>query len=77
MLISVIFSFRNEEKVIPVLVDRLMLMMENFSEQLYEYELIFVNDASTDRSLETLLALREKNTQIKIINMSRSYGVTH
>ena len=76
MLISVIFSFRNEEKVIPVLVDRLMLMMENFSEQLYEYELIFVNDASTDRSLETLLALREKNTQIKIINMSRRFGVT-
>jgi dolichol-phosphate mannosyltransferase len=76
MLISVIFSFRNEEKVIPVLVDRLMLMMENSSEQLYEYELIFVNDASTDRSLETLLALREKNTQIKIINMSRRFGVT-
>ena len=55
MLISIVFSFRNEEKVIPALVERVVHVM-NMPDKAYEYELIFVNDASTDRSLETLLS---------------------
>lgn len=76
MLISMVFSFRNEEKVIPALVERVVHVMEHMLNKAYEYELIFVNDASTDRSLEALLALRERNQRIKIINMSRRFGVT-
>ncbi len=76
MIISIVFSFRNEEKVIPFLVERVVHVMESVLENTYEYELIFVNDASVDRSIETLLLLREKNKRIKIINMSRRFGVT-
>lgn len=76
MLISIVFSFRNEEKVIPALVERIARVMENVLENAYAYELIFVNDASSDRSLEALLMLRESNKCIKIINMSRRFGVT-
>jgi len=76
MLISIVFSFRNEEKVIPALVERVMHVMENVLGNAYEYELIFVNDASSDRSVETLLMLRERNKRIKVINMSRRFGVT-
>lgn len=76
MIISFVFSFRNEEKVIPFLVERVVHVMESVLENAYEYELIFVNDASVDRSIETLLLLREKNKRIKIINMSRRFGVT-
>lgn len=76
MLISIVFSFRNEEDVISALVKRAVQVMESALGNAYEYELIFVNDASTDRSLEKLLMLREENKRIKIINMSRRFGVT-
>jgi dolichol-phosphate mannosyltransferase len=75
MLVSIIFSFRNEEAALPELVKR----VENlFVEHLkgYKYELIFVNDDSTDKSLEILMGLRERNKNIKIINMARRFGVT-
>ncbi len=76
MLISVVFSFRNEETVLPELVERTVRVFENSFNESDQYELIFVNDASTDRSLDILLTLREKNKRIKIINMSRRFGVT-
>jgi glycosyltransferase involved in cell wall biosynthesis len=73
MLLSLVFSFKNEEKVLPELVRR----VENaLSKTAWDYEAIFVNDASTDASLELLLTMREKNNRIKIINMSRTFGVT-
>ncbi len=71
-LISVVFSFRNEAEVIPELVRRTVAILE----PLVRYELIFVNDASTDASLEILTMLRETNENIKILNMSRRFGVT-
>ena len=71
-LVSVVFSFRNEADNIPTLVSRLDRI---FASQPVEYELIFVNDDSTDRSLPILLAEREKNPRVKIVNMSRRFGV--
>ncbi|MCM8786313.1 MAG: glycosyltransferase family 2 protein, partial [Candidatus Omnitrophica bacterium] len=40
----------------------------------YEYEIIFVNDASTDNSLEILKKYAYKDKRIKIINLSRRFG---
>jgi glycosyltransferase involved in cell wall biosynthesis len=71
-LVSVVLSFRNEAENIPALVSRLAAV---FASQGVEYELLFVNDASTDRSLSVLLAERERNSRIKILNMSRRFGV--
>jgi glycosyltransferase involved in cell wall biosynthesis len=71
-LVSVVFSFRNEADNIPTLVARLDRM---FASQPVDYELIFVNDDSTDRSLSILLAEREKNPRVKVVNMSRRFGV--
>jgi polyisoprenyl-phosphate glycosyltransferase len=70
--VSVVLSFRNERENIPTLIRRLDAM---FSTQSVEYEVVFVNDASTDGSLEVLLAERERNSRVKIINMSRRFGV--
>ena len=72
MLLSVVFSFRNEQEVLPELIDRLYKTLDPLN---IDYELIFVNDASTDGSLELLLNLHEKDKRIKIINMSRRFGV--
>ncbi|MBC8338819.1 MAG: glycosyltransferase [Alphaproteobacteria bacterium] len=72
-LVSVVLSFRNEEDVIPELIDRLD---DVFTTAKLGYELIFVNDDSTDRSLEILKKSAEANPRIKVINMSRRFGVS-
>jgi len=72
MLLSVVFSFRNEQEVIPELIKRLDESLESLD---IEYELLFVNDASTDGSLELLMDYHKQDQRIKIINMSRKFGV--
>jgi len=73
MLLSVVFSFRNEQEVLSELIDRLYKTLDPLN---IDYELIFVNDASADGSLEILLNFHRKDNRIKIINMSRTFGVT-
>jgi dolichol-phosphate mannosyltransferase len=75
--ISVVLSFFNEEDVLEELVVRLRkVFRETLAGVVRDYELIFVNDASTDRSLEILLGLSKRNRDMKIINMSRNFGVS-
>ena len=71
-LLSIVFSFRNEEGNIKPLVKRISTTMEKI--QNWKYELIFVNDDSTDKSEQILLEL-QKNYPIKLINMSRNFGI--
>ena len=70
-LISFVFSFRNEEKNLKNLIDRVHNAVKKTKN--WDYELIFVNDDSTDNSEKILLDL-QKDLPIKIINMSRRFG---
>lgn len=72
-LVSVVFSFRNERQNIPTLIARLDAM---FGRTGVDYELLFVNDASDDGSLEALIDARSRNPRVKVINMSRRFGVS-
>ena len=71
-LISIVFSFRNEEKNIKELINRVHTAFKKVEN--YKYELVFVNDDSTDSSEQILENLQE-SYKIKIINMSRNFGV--
>ena len=71
-LLSVVFSFRNEEGNIEELVKRISQSLEKVEN--WNYELIFVNDDSTDSSEKILLDFQKK-FPIKIINMSRRFGI--
>jgi dolichol-phosphate mannosyltransferase len=71
--LSVVLSFRNEAEVIPELIARLAKALEGAA---IDYELIFVNDASTDGSLALLEEHRRRNPRVKILNMSRRFGVS-
>lgn len=71
MLISVVIPVRNEEEVLLALHARLAPVFEGMG---VERELVFVNDGSTDRTLETLAALRAKDPSIAIVDMSRGFG---
>ena len=70
-LLSIIFSFRNEEKNIPELIERISSTLKKLNN--WKFELIFVNDDSDDNS-EKILVEKQKLYPIKIINMSRRFG---
>lgn len=72
-LVSVILSFRNEAEVIPELIRRLQIALTSAA---VDHELIFVNDDSTDNSLTVLSEWAARDNRIKIINMSRRFGVS-
>ena len=71
MNISVIVPLYNEDESLPELyawIDRVM-KANNFS-----YEVIFVNDGSTDRSWDVIRELSEKSENVKGIKVRRNYG---
>jgi dolichol-phosphate mannosyltransferase len=70
--ISVVVSFRNEEDVLAELIARLQRALRGAG---IAYELVFVNDASTDRSLSVLQQHAKDDAGIRIVNMSRRFGV--
>jgi len=39
-----------------------------------DYEVVFVNDGSTDRTLERLLQAQDRNPAIRVVDLSRSFG---
>ena len=71
-LVSIVFSFRNEEKNLKELISRVDATFKKVEN--YKYELLFVNDDSNDDSEKILEELQESH-KIKIINMSRTFGV--
>ena len=71
-LVSIIFSFKNEEKNLKELVKRVNSSLSILKN--WKYEMIFVNDSSDDKSEEILLDLQKTNP-ITIINMTRTFGV--
>ena len=73
-LISIIFSFRNEEENLPELISRITKMFDSHLDSKYLLELIFVNDFSSDNSLNLLIE-KSKTIPIKVLNMSRRFGV--
>jgi len=75
--LSIVFSFRNEEDVLSELVGRTRAVMSEAAQKnlIKDYQMIFVNDASSDNSLALLLELAAGKKDICIINMSRTFGV--
>lgn len=70
--LSIVFSFRNEEEVLPELIARVHAALQPVP---VDYELLFVNDDSTDGSRALLEARAREDARIKLINMSRRFGV--
>ncbi len=71
-LLSIVIPMYNEEQGASECVRRVSKVIEN--ELGCRYELIFVNDGSRDRTLEILKSEKEKNSHIKIVDLSRNFG---
>lgn len=71
-LLSIIVPIHNEAEGIKSFVnDSLLPVAEKLS---YNYELILVNDGSTDDTLKIIQSLASKNPKIKILSLSRNFG---
>ena len=69
--ISIVVPIWNEQEVIPELYRRVSATMHDTGAT---WEMICVNDGSTDRSLDLLLALRDHDPRIKVLDFSRNFG---
>jgi dolichol-phosphate mannosyltransferase len=67
-----IISAYNEESNVEILVKQLDTELQKINVE--NYELVFVNDGSTDATLENLLALQKEFKNIVIINQSKNFG---
>ncbi|MBR2874678.1 MAG: glycosyltransferase family 2 protein, partial [Clostridia bacterium] len=70
-MISVIVPVYNEEEVMEESFKRIKETAEKFGE---EYELVFVNDGSRDKSLEMLKEYAKGDSTVKVLSFSRNFG---
>ena len=68
---SIVAPVYNEEAILPELYRRVTQTMERLGEP---YELVLINDGSTDRSPEIMRELHEQDPRVKVINFSRNFG---
>ncbi|MEC6747710.1 glycosyltransferase family 2 protein [Marinilactibacillus sp. XAAS-LB27] len=70
--LSVIIPAYNEEEVLPQLIERLNEVSEKLDR--YAFEFLFVNDGSTDETLNILKALNKQDPRMKYVDLSRNFG---
>lgn len=70
-VISVIVPAYNEQEVLPEFHKRLSAVFENLSEEL---EIVYVNDGSSDGTLEVMTALRTGDPRVTVVDLSRNFG---
>jgi len=70
-MISIVSPVYRAEKILPILVSEINLVMERIGE---DYEIILVDDRSPDNSWEVMKVLSSQNPRIKSIRLSRNFG---
>ena len=70
--ISIIVPAYNEEESLPFLYERLTNLLNSIEN--YEFEVLFINDGSKDRTLEIIKELRQKDERFCYVNLSRNFG---
>jgi glycosyltransferase involved in cell wall biosynthesis len=68
---SIVIPVYNEEESLPELVRRLGLLIEQLDGPA---EVILVDDGSSDRSYEAMVAAHEADSRFKVIRLSRNFG---
>jgi glycosyltransferase involved in cell wall biosynthesis len=71
-LLSLVIPVFNETESIDLFVDEVQRVFEN--EPTICLEFVFVNDGSTDATLETLLSRQQNDQRIRVVDLSRNFG---
>ncbi len=70
-LLSVITPCYNEEQTVELFYDELIKYLPSID---LDYEILFVDDGSKDKTLEKCKKLKEKDSKIKVVSFSRNFG---
>lgn len=71
MLVSVVIPLHNEEENIEELYGALKSAMDGYGK---DYELLFIDDGSTDKTLELLEPFGQKDPKVKLLRFRRNFG---
>jgi glycosyltransferase involved in cell wall biosynthesis len=76
--VSIVVPIYNEEENLPILYEKIKTVMEELKKQWddKDYEIIFVNDGSSDKSWEIIKSLTEKDYHVVGVNFRRNFGQT-
>ena len=69
--LSIIIPCYNEEKNFILCSNEILKFTKNFK---FDYEIIFVDDGSTDNTYNELLEFSKKNKNYKLLKLSKNYG---
>ena len=70
--ITIIIPLYNEELVLKECYNRVSNICNSIDN--YEYEIIFINDGSQDKTLEMLESIAQNDNHVKVISFSRNFG---
>lgn len=73
-LLSVIVPCYNEEESVALFFEELMKNENFFRENDLEVEVIYIDDGSTDRTVEEVKKLHDRNEIVKLVSFSRNFG---
>ncbi len=71
-LLSLIVPVFNEEEVLPASYERMSAAMRALEG--YDYEIIYVNDGSSDGTMKQLRAIAGEHDEVRVISFSRNFG---
>lgn len=70
--ITILIPAYNEEDVLYLLHERLSTIINSIN--YYNFEILFVNDGSSDRTLDIIKSIRTLDSRISYVNLSRNFG---
>lgn len=71
--ISIIIPTYNEEESLPYLIERINKLMTSL-EKKYDFEILFINDGSKDKTLDLIKKYRDSDKRICFVDFSRNFG---
>ncbi len=75
VILSIVVPVKDEEDAIPIFVDRVTAIVEKLDDPAAKsYEILFVDDGSTDHSFAAIAAAHSKNVNVRGISLSRNFG---
>lgn len=70
--VTLLIPVYNEEAMLPTLYQRLIELINRNST--YAWEILFINDGSSDRTLDVIRQLRQTDSRVNFVNLSRNFG---